>query len=94
MKRILSVEPLAGHKLKLRYDDGVEGVVDLSAEVGKGVFKAWENPEFFQRVRIGDFGQVEWPDEIDLCPDALYLKITGKSLEEVFPGWRTEEANA
>ena len=94
MKHILAIQTLPNHKLKLRYDDGVEGVVDLSAQVGKGVFKAWEDLEFFNQVRIGDFGQVEWPNEIDLCPDALYLEITGKSVEELFPNWKHEATNA
>ncbi|HZL13853.1 MAG TPA: DUF2442 domain-containing protein [Verrucomicrobiae bacterium] len=94
MKKIVSVQALPDYRLCLRYDDGVEGEVDLSAEVGKGVFKAWEDPEFFNRVRIGDFGQVEWPDEIDLCPDALYLEITGKSVEELFPNWTKEAVSA
>jgi hypothetical protein len=94
MKKIVSVRPLADYRLHLGYDDGVEGDVDLSAQVGKGVFKAWEDKEFFKQVHIGDFGQVEWPNEIDLCPDALYLKITGKMVEELFPNWKPEEVNA
>jgi Protein of unknown function (DUF2442) len=94
MKKIVSIEPLPDYHLRLRYDDGVEGEVNLSAEVGKGVFKAWEDKEFFKQVRIGDFGQVEWPNKIDLCPDALYLEITGKSVEEIFPDWKPEEVNA
>jgi hypothetical protein len=26
-----------------------------------------------------------WPGEVDLCPDALYLDVTGKRAEEIFP---------
>jgi hypothetical protein len=40
----------------------------------------------FARVRLGSHGQVEWPGEIDLCPDALYLTLTGKRPEDVFTG--------
>ena len=94
MKKIISVEVLSDYRLKLRYDDGVEGVVDLSAKVGKCVFKAWEDPEFFKQVRLGDFGQPEWPGEIDLCPDALYLEITGMTVEQLFPSWKPEEVDA
>ena len=94
MKEITSVEALPNYRLKLRYNDGVEGVVDLSKEVGKGVFKAWEDPEVFKKVRIGDFGQPEWPGEIDLCPDALYMEITGMTVEQMFPNWKQEEVDA
>ena len=94
MKRITHVEALPEYRLKLRYDDGKEGVVDLSAEVGKGIFAAWKDEELFKRVRIGDFGQPVWEGEIDLCPDALYLEITGLTVEQLFPNWKREGVNA
>lgn len=95
MKRILSVEPLPGYKLKLRYDDGVEGVVDLSAEVSKGVFKAWEDLKHFASVKTAHNGRaLEWPGEIDLCADSLYLEITGSPVEELFPNLKAEGTHA
>src|SRR5665647_3872415 len=45
MKHLTSIEALPDYRLKLRFDDGVEGVVDLSPEVGKGVFAAWKDVE-------------------------------------------------
>ena len=32
--------------------------------------------------------------EIDICPDAMYLRLTGKSPEEIFPGLRSVHADA
>jgi hypothetical protein len=60
-------------------------VVDLSGLVGKGVFSLWDDPHIFEQVQIGTFGELTWLDKIDLCPDPLYLKLTGKKPEEVFP---------
>jgi hypothetical protein len=95
VKHILSIQTLPNHHLKLRYDDGVEGVVDLSAEAGRGVFAAWEDPGHFAAVKIQHGGRsLAWPGEIDLCADALYLEITGKTVEELFPGWKQEPAHA
>ena len=37
MKHITAAQPSPDYRLKLRFDDGVEGVVNLSAEVGKGI---------------------------------------------------------
>ena len=48
---------------------------------GKGMFKAWEDRDFFESVHIADRA-VMWGEEIDLCPDALYMRLTGVSLEE------------
>ena len=94
MKHLTSVEALSGYRLKLRFGDGVEGVVDLSAEVGKGVFAAWKDMEHFKRVRIGEFGGPVWEGEIDLCPDALYMEVTGMTVDQLFPNWRREDVHA
>jgi hypothetical protein len=45
----------------------------------------WRNPHIFEQVQIGSFGELVWLDKIDLCPDSLYLKVTGKKPEDVFP---------
>jgi hypothetical protein len=95
VKHILAIETLPNHKLKLRYDDGVEGVVDLGAEVGKGVFAAWQDPQHFAAVKIQHGGRsLEWPGEIDLCADALYLEITGLTPTQLFAKPATEPTYA
>ena len=86
MLRLIEVQPLPGYRLHLRYADGVAGDVNLSSLVGKGVFRLWNASEAFQRVSIGSGGEVRWSDEVDLCADALYMEITGKTPDEVFPG--------
>ena len=88
MLKLIHAEPLPGYKLRVRYSDGVTGEVDLSHLVGKGVFQLWNDPEAFARVAIGTAGEVRWTDEVDLCSDALYLEITGKQPEELFPSLR------
>ncbi len=81
----LSVMPLPGFRIHLLFADGVEGDVDLSHLAGRGVFSLWNNPNAFQSVSVGPDGSIQWSDEVELCPDALYLELTGKSPEEVFP---------
>jgi hypothetical protein len=88
VRRITAVKVLPAHKLQLRFDDGVAGMVDLSADAGKDMFARWKDPSHFASVKIGHGGRsLEWPDEIDLCSDALYLEITGKTAEDIFPAW-------
>ncbi len=86
MLKPISVTPLPGYKLHVKYADGVEGEVGLSHLVGKGVFVEWNDGFAFESVTIGDHGELRWSDKIDLCSDAIYLQITGKSPEDVFPG--------
>lgn len=86
--KIVEISPREGLKLFLRYDDGVAGVVDLSSLAGQGVFASWLVPGTFEKVWLGEAGAPEWPGEVDLCPDALYLDLTGKAAEEIFPTLR------
>jgi len=86
MVRPVEVRPLPGYRIWLRYQDGTEGEVDLSHLAGNGVFSAWEQEGVFAQVKLGPHGQIEWPGELDLCPDALYLTLTGKRPEDIFTG--------
>jgi hypothetical protein len=88
MKKVSKVKTLPGYRLDLEFDDGVQGVVDVSDDVGKGVFALWRDPAVFDQVAIGSSGELVWGDRIDLCPDALYLKVTGKKPEDIFPALR------
>ena len=79
MRRPNKVEAISGLRLRIAYPDGVEGVIDLSREVGHGVFAPLADEAFFRTVHIGEFGQIVWSEEIEICPDAAYREITGKS---------------
>ncbi len=89
MPKPVEVKPLKNFRLWLRYDDGISGEVDLSDLAGRGVFKAWERPGFFQEVHLGSQKEISWNDEIDLCPDSLYLRLTKKTPEDVFPNLKS-----
>lgn len=94
MAKITQVKVLQDYHLELAFDDGVCGVVDLSDLVNRGVFALWGDRHVFEQVRIGSFGELVWGDQIDLCPDSLYLRVTGKKPEDIFPALRREAAHA
>lgn len=94
MKKIIRVEVLENYQLALAFDDGVQGTVDLHKLTGSGVFALWNDYDSFKNVKIGDSGELVWSDQVDLCPDSLYLQVTGKKAEDVFPGLKKECANA
>ncbi len=81
MVRPVSVRALSNFRIWLRYSDGVEGEVDLSDLAGRGVFAAWNDVAFFNSVRLGSHGAIEWGPELDICPDSMYLRLTGKSVD-------------
>jgi hypothetical protein len=45
-------------------------------------------------VRIGDHREIKWDNEIELCADSLYLELTHKSAEDLFPQIHREQPHA
>jgi hypothetical protein len=78
MRKIVALEVLDNYRVRLSFDDGVEGIVGFSAKPRTGVFAAWRDYEFFPRARIGDCGELVWDEQIDLCPDALWQQVAGR----------------
>jgi hypothetical protein len=82
LKDIVAVEPLDGYCLKLRFEDGVEGIVDVAKCVPfTGVFARLRERNEFVAVRVNaELGTVCWPCGADLDPDVLYALVTGKPI--------------
>ena len=94
MPRPVEIQARPNYHLWLRYADGAEGEIDLSDMAGHGVFKAWDDVAFFEAVRVAPHGALVWGEDIDLCADAMYLRLTGKRPEEVFPALNKAEVDA
>lgn len=84
LKDIVEVRPLEGYKLFLRFEDGVEGIVDLEGLVRfEGVFAPLRERETFVQVQVHcDLGTIWWPTGADLDPDVLYARITGTAIPD------------
>ena len=52
----------------------------------------WTDPAAFARVTIGSGGELVWDEQVDLCPDALYLQLTGKAPRDILDGLDDEVA--
>lgn len=94
MHKISQVTVLENYRIDLCFVDGTRGKVDLSDLAGRGVFEVWNDYTEFRKAMVGEAGELVWPSGVDLCPDALYLRITGKKPEEEFPALQNELANA
>ncbi len=85
MIRPIDVKALDGYRIWIKFEDGAEGELDLSHHAGRGVFKAWEDRAFFEAVRLSPYQVVVWGDDLELCANALYMEITGKTVDEILP---------
>jgi hypothetical protein len=85
LPRILSAEAVIQGVLKIVWNDGYEGVVDLRPTIARGrVFTHLRKPENFQRVQVSEYGHsIEWIDEkgeeIDFGADTLRMKAENQA---------------
>ena len=85
MVKPVDVRALEGYKIWIKFEDGAAGEIDLSRHAGRGVFKAWEDRALFEAVRLSPYQVIVWGDDLELCANALYMELTGKSVDEVLP---------
>jgi hypothetical protein len=75
--RILTAEPVLHGVLKIEWDDGYAGVVDLRPVISRGqIFTYLQEPRNFEKLKIGEYGHgIVWVnekgEEIDFGTDSL-----------------------
>lgn len=81
MFRVVSASPLPNYHLKVAFDDGLTGVFPVEPKRRGGVFLKLLEPQIFNAVSINaDFGCVEWPGGIDLCPTAMHEEMVASQI--------------
>jgi hypothetical protein len=82
MIRIISGEPLPQCRLKVTFSDRVTGIFPVEPERRGGVFLKLLDARVFNAVTVNpDFGCVEWPGGVDLCPDTMHQAMVGSESE-------------
>lgn len=75
--RLVAVRPMGGFRLWLRFSDGLEGEVDLGADLNGPVFEPLRNPVEFLRLRLdSELHTLVWPNGADFAPEFLREKVS------------------
>lgn len=92
LQDVLAVKPLTDYKLHLRFEDGIEGIIDLTKMIEfTGVFAPLKDRTFFESVYVNpDLGTIQWSNDADLDPDVLYAAVSGQPLPDFIEPIATE----
>jgi hypothetical protein len=72
MLNVVAVHHLHDYVLHLRFNNGVEGEVDLASELDGEVFEPLRDQTLFAQARVNrDLRTVTWPNGADLAPEFL-----------------------
>lgn len=71
---VMAVEVPRPHILRVTFDDGLVRELEFISKDNAGtVFEEFEDPKFFERVRVNpENGTVVWPNGVDLDPAVLH----------------------
>lgn len=67
--RVSEARHLGAHRVWIRFDDGLEGVLDLRDELWGEVFQPLRDPAYFARFRVDH--TLVWPNGADFAPEFL-----------------------
>ena len=71
--QVKQVRSLENYQLELIFENGERRIFDARPYLQKGIFVRLRNHAVFCAVRVVA-GSVEWPGELDLSYDTLYLE--------------------
>lgn len=80
--RVTEVSVVADNAVRVRFMDGLEGIVRFLPGFFRGVFSHLSDPAQFRQVTVVH-GAVTWPGELDLAPDAMHEEIKRRGGEWV-----------
>jgi hypothetical protein len=96
LKDIVEVIPQGEYNLYLRFEDGLEGLVNMADLITfSGVFAPLLDADYFESVRVNpELGTICWPNGADLDPDVLYGILIGEPLPVAEPAHDREVSPA
>ncbi|HHT9124764.1 MAG TPA: DUF2442 domain-containing protein [Candidatus Brocadiia bacterium] len=69
---VLEAEYVKDYKVKLKFNDEIQKIVDLESYVEKGgIFSELKDKEYFKKFFI-DLNTLCWPNGADIAPERLY----------------------
>ena len=73
MHYVTEARHVAGHKIKVRFEDGQTKLVDLGSHLDGPIFEPLRDPAYFRRFTVNsEIDTVVWPNNADFSPDFLY----------------------
>ena len=71
---VIEATVLEPGSFRVRFADGLEGMVRFAPSAYRGVFARLRDPEAFGQLYVNDYF-VTWPGELDLCPESMRQQI-------------------
>lgn len=73
---VLEARYVRGHVVWLRFRDGSQGEIDLSAAFNGPIFEPLRDPNYFRQFSLNtQFHTLVWPNDEDIAPEYLHERV-------------------
>ena len=87
---VTSARPLDGFRVEVCFDDGREGIADLTEAIDGPMFEPLKTPEMFRVLRVdAELRTIVWPNGADLALEYIYYRAFREDpgLQATFRKW-------
>ena len=72
---VTKAKPLDNYRVEVTFDDGRQGVADLTEALEGPAFESLKEPDIFREFRVDEELQtIVWPNGTDLAPEYIYYQ--------------------
>jgi len=77
MLEVTAADYIEQFRIRVRFNNGEEGIVDLADSLWGPMFEPLKDPAEFRRFEVSDvLHTIQWENDADLAPEYLYQKMT------------------
>jgi len=81
---VTDAKHLQDYQLWIKFNDGVEGAVDLSKELWGVVFEPLKDVNLFSQIKVdAELATIVWPNGADLAPEFLHDLLQSQGTQHV-----------
>jgi Protein of unknown function (DUF2442) len=72
---VIAAKVVRDHIVRVKFEDGSEGEIDLAGELWGAVFELLKDPDYFRQMTVAEYGTIAWPNGADFAPEFLYERV-------------------
>jgi hypothetical protein len=80
--KVQEVKYIADYIISIKFDDGVNGTIELNDLVQNGIFKVLQDKNQFAKVYTNGYS-IAWSNELEIDATTIYSELTGKNFGEI-----------
>ena len=90
--KVREVKYIAEYTISIKFDDGINGTIQLSDLVQKGIFKLLQDKSEFAKVYTNGYS-IAWSNELEIDATTINSELTGKHFGEILSPKLTHATN-